>query len=79
MTGEIIRQPVVDSVGNIQLCEFLEQGGMADRVKRLAEVLTDDNNVGMIRQQVGDYLENGDDSSSSRACGSECKLVIEDQ
>ena len=34
MTGEIIRQPVVDSVGNIQLCEFLEQGGMADRVKR---------------------------------------------
>jgi len=50
VTGEIIRQPVVDSVGNIQLCELLEQGGMADRVKRLAEVGTDDNNVGVIRQ-----------------------------
>ena len=37
---------------------------MADRVKRLAEVQTDDNNVGVIRQQGGDYLENGDDSSS---------------
>jgi len=55
----------------------LEQGGMADSIERFAEVEADDNNVGMNRQQVGNYLENGNNSSCSRTSGSKCKLVTE--
>ena len=52
---------------------------MEDRVKRLTEVWTGYNDAGMIRQQVDDSLQDGDDSSCSREAGwSECKLIAED-
>ena len=50
VTGKIIYQPVIDNIRNILLSKLLKQGGMADSIKRFAEVETDDNNVGVNRQ-----------------------------
>ena len=79
VTGKIIYQPVIDNIRNIQLSKLLKQGGMADSIKCFAAVETDDNNVGMNRQQVLPTLENGNNSSSSGTSRSKCKLVTECQ
>jgi len=79
VTGKIIYQLVIDDIRNIQLSKLLKQGGMADSVKCFAEVETDYNNVGMNRQQIGNYLENRNNSSRSGTSGSTCELVTEYQ
>jgi len=45
MTTKQVHHPVVDTVCNIQLSQFLQQSNMPDSVKGFAEIQSNDHNV----------------------------------
>ena len=77
MTAEEVDQPVVGIGWHVKLSQLLQQRGMSNRVKRLAEVQGDDCNEWVGGEQVCDGVEEGDDCSCWGASWTEGKLISE--
>ena len=75
MATKEVDQPVVDLVWRVKLGQFLLQGRMPYRVKRLAEVDGYDDDIGIGEEHAGDSVEEGDYSSCWRTGWTEGKLI----
>jgi hypothetical protein len=72
-----VYDPVVYIITYVQSGVFVQHRAVTYAVKRLGEIQSIHDDIWLGIQKGGDDMEKLDESSSGRACGLECKLVLE--
>ena len=75
VAGKEVDEPIVDVVGYIHGGHFIEQSGLSNSIKGLAEVQRDDHYIRVVREQFRNRLENGNNSCSRRSNWTESILI----